>query len=195
MLNRPAKVVSDIFNPVLLSSGAFAWLILSDRTLGMDRKVIQLGACLLFSSVFVIGYVFYLLRKGHVTNADIDVREQRLKPFAVGIAIYLAGFAVLEWLDAPRLVRGLMLCYATNTLVVLVITKWWKVSVHAMGVCGPLVALTFQFGAVIWPFYSLIPLVGISRVILKKHTTGQVIVGSILGLSLTAIQLFFFLQR
>jgi membrane-associated phospholipid phosphatase len=57
-----------------------------------------------------------------------------------------------------------------------------------------LVALTYSFGPWVLPFFVFVSLVGISRVVLNRHTVSQVIVGGLLGLVLTAIQIQLFFQ-
>jgi membrane-associated phospholipid phosphatase len=93
--------------------------------------------------------------------------------------------------SAPIIIQALMFCYATNTLFVLLITVWWKVSVHTTAASGPLVALTYSFGSLVFPFYLIVPLVGLSRLILKKHTILQVIVGMLIGIIGTAVQVHY----
>jgi membrane-associated phospholipid phosphatase len=129
-----------------------------------------------------------------IESADILVREQRLNPLLVGALSYGLGFVALYLLDAPPLVQGLMFCYATNTLLVVLITRWWKVSVHTTAAGGPLVPFIFQFGLLAAPFLILVPLVGWSRVVLERHTLAQVLVGACIGLGLTAVQLPLFLR-
>jgi len=98
-------------------------------------------------------------------------------------------------MKADPLVRGLMFCYMTNTLMTIIITKYWKISIHAMGVAEPLAALWiagFQF-----PLIAIAILVSVSysRVLLKAHTGLQVTAGSIAGFVITYGQLYFFLYN
>ena len=81
-----------------------------------------------------------------------------------------------------------MFCYATNTLLVLLITNWWKVSIHTTAISGPLIVFLYQFGSFIFPLLILIPLVGASRLVLKRHTLAQVIAGAAIGIFSTALQ-------
>jgi len=60
-----------------------------------------------------------------------------------------------------------------------------------MGVAGPTAALIYLFGYKGVIFGLIIPLVIWSRVKLNKHTIAQVLAGSVLGLTLTAVQLYF----
>ncbi len=85
-----------------------------------------------------------------------------------------------------------MCCYASNTLLVMLVAKWWKISVHTTGIAGPLVALAYAFGPVVHSFFLLIIVIGVARVHLKRHTVLQVLVGGALGLLLTYLQFHIF---
>jgi membrane-associated phospholipid phosphatase len=72
------------------------------------------------------------------------------------------------------------------------ITRRWKISIHTTGIAGPLVALTYQFGWMLLPLYILIPIVGLARVKMHRHTQLQVVAGGILGVAMTIVQLYYF---
>lgn len=188
-LNKIATLISAIFHPLILPAVAFALLTVPDDTLSSGQKLLIIFVGTFFTCILIPAYILYLKKKGEVDSIDINRREQRMNPLIVGIISYFTGFLILSAMPSPTLVKGLMFCYASNTLLVLVITRWWKVSVHATSISGPLVALTYQFGTAVLPFYILIPIVAASRVILRRHTVGQVTVGSLIGLGLTALQL------
>jgi membrane-associated phospholipid phosphatase len=194
MNTNNAKLISAIFHPLLTPAVAFLLLITANGRLNLSEKVITTAIAVSFSCVFPIASLWYLLQKGTVDSVDVAVREQRPWPLVLAALNYFFGFLLLSYIQAPELVQGLMFCYATNTLVVALITFWWKVSVHTTAMSGPLVALTYSFGSWVLPFFLLVPLVGVSRVVLHRHTVGQVIVGGLLGLVLTAIQIQFFFQ-
>jgi len=109
------------------------------------------------------------------------------------IIFYVVGVIVLFATGAPPLTSALMVCYLNNTLIVLLFSLFWKISIHAMGISGPATALIYLFG---WPgllFSLLVPLVVWSRLHLKRHTPSQLIIGTILGYLLTALQLYLLL--
>jgi membrane-associated phospholipid phosphatase len=189
-------LVSAVFSPVVLPLFTFSAILLSESAAGLspERKWLIWCVCMLSTTFVVSGYVVYLKVKGLVGNLDLDVREERKKPFVVGLASHIVGFALVYALNAPPLITWLMFCYITNTLLVQIITQRWKVSIHATGIGGACVAWAFQFGSVVAPLFALVPIVGVSRVVLHKHTVGQVIVGSLIGLCLTALQLRYFLR-
>jgi membrane-associated phospholipid phosphatase len=189
-----AKLISAALHPLLTPAVGFLMLITTNERLNLTEKVISTAIAVSFSCLFPIASLWYLLQKGTVESIDVVVREQRPWPLTLASVNYFVGFLLLSSVQAPELVQGLMFCYGTNTLVVALITFWWKVSVHTTAMSALLVALTYSFGPWVLPFFLLVSLVGISRVVLNRHTVSQVIVGGLLGLVLTAIQIQLFFQ-
>ena len=142
-----------------------------------------------FSTLLAIATVIYLKKQGIVSDMDVSIREQRVQPLVYGTIYCGVGFLLLKYLNAFPLVQGLMFCYAINTAIVWFITREWKISIHAIGLSGPLVALWLH--GFHYPIIMGITLVllCISRVVLKAHTPAQVIVGSGLAMSLAYFEL------
>lgn len=186
-----ARVLSTVFNPLFNSTYAFLLLIGTDGTLPEERKLAIFCVAFLFSTVVPIAHVAWLKRRGAIESLDVDQRQRRLWPLIVGIMSYTAGYLILARMQAPPVVVGLMFCYAANTLLVACITRWWKVSIHATGIAGPVVALIFRFGWPVVPLYAMVPLVAQARIVLGKHSAWQVVVGACIGTLLTAIQLHY----
>ena len=91
--------------------------------------------------------------------------------------------------DSRPLTLAAMLGYLVSTLIVQYITRYWKISTHALGITAPLTALTLLYGRQPLPFMVLIPMVCWARVYLKSHTIMQVVAGAGLAVATTA---FFF---
>ena len=194
-LERAAQLVSAILHPLVLPAIAFTFLVVADSTHDLSHKLLVEGVAIIFSVILVPAYIFFLKHKGVVDSADITIREQRINPLLMGTASYFIGFLLLKAMGASSLIQGLMFCYATNTLLIVLITNWWKVSIHTTAMSGPLVVLAYQFGSVVFPFFTLIPLVGASRLILKRHTFAQVLVGAAIGVLTTTLQIRLFFNR
>jgi membrane-associated phospholipid phosphatase len=192
ILEQIAYMVSAIFHPLILPAIAFTLLIVADPTQDLLYKLTVEGIAIFFSVILVPAYIFFLKQKGLVDSADIIIREQRINPLLIGALSYFIGFLLLKFVGAPSLIQGLMFCYATNTLLIVLITNWWKVSVHTTAIGGPVVALACQFGSIVFPFFGLIPVIGASRLILKRHTFAQVLVGAAIGVMMTALQIRLF---
>jgi membrane-associated phospholipid phosphatase len=191
-VERIAQIVSAVLHPLVLPAIAFTFLVVADPTHDLFHQAIVEGVAIVFSVILVPAYIFFLKRQGLVDSADIIIREQRINPLLMAVFSYFIGFLLLKTAGASSLIQGLMFCYATNTLLILLITNWWKVSVHTTAISGPLVVLAYQFGSVIFPLFGLIPLVGVSRLILKRHTIAQVLVGAAIGVLMTVLQIRLF---
>jgi membrane-associated phospholipid phosphatase len=191
-VERIAQIVSAVFHPLVLPVIAFTFLVVADSTHDLLHQTIVEGIAIVFSVILVPAYIFFLKRQGLVDSTDITIREQRINPLLMAVVSYFIGFLLLKTAGASGLTQGLMFCYATNTLLILLITNWWKVSVHTTAISGPLIVLAYQFGNVMFPLFGLIPLVGVSRLILKRHTIAQVLVGAAIGVLMTVLQIRLF---
>lgn len=181
-----AKFISMVAHPPVISIPTF--IILNYFLAGPDHFIVPTMICIIFGALIPISTSLILIKKMH-TDLDITDRTKRTVPLIFAICSYLLGFLMLLWYGAPAIVSVLMLIYGTNTLLILIINFYWKISIHAMGIAGPTAAFIFTFGPVGIIVGLIIPLVMWSRLKLKKHTPSQVIAGSLLGLLSTWIQL------
>lgn len=183
-----ARSLSTIFNPFLTAFALFVILahIGAKDTLDFWR--------LLFVSTFFVSigpmlYVFWLNATDRISDLDMSVRVERELVFSAFVIFDALGAATLWLIHAPRLMIAAMLGYLVSTLVVQYITRYWKISTHAIGITAPLAALTLIYGRQPLPFMVLVPMVCWARVYLKSHTIAQVLAGVALAITTTA---FFF---
>ena len=181
-----AKFVSLITHPPIISVPTFIIIILA--FMSFTNSVGIIITCMIFGAVIPVFTSLVLIKKMGI-DLDITDRTKRTLPLILAIISYIIGFLILYFIKAPPVVTVLMLCYFTNTLIILFINFKWKISIHAMGIAGPTVALTYVFGFYGVFFGFLILLVMWSRVTLQKHTISQVLAGAFLGILLTAAQL------
>jgi membrane-associated phospholipid phosphatase len=183
-----ARILSTIFNPFLTALALF--VILADvgarDTLDFWRL---LFASTFFTSLGPMLYVFALYANDRISDLDMSVRVEREMVFTAFVIFDILGVGTLWLLHAPKLMIAAMLGYLVSTLIVQFITRYWKISTHAIGITAPLVALTLLYGRQPIPFLVLIPMVCWARVYLKAHTIAQVVAGVALAIATTA---FFF---
>lgn len=189
-----AKILSTIFNPFLTALALFVILsrVTARDTLDFWRL---LFVSTFFTSIGPMLYVFWLYATDRISDLDMSVRAERETVFTTFIAFYLVGAGVLWLLHAPRVLVATMLGYFAATLVVGYITRYWKISTHALGITAPLVALTLLYGRQTLPFLVLIPMVCWARVYLKAHTVAQVVAGGALGAVSTTLFFYIFHVR
>ncbi|MBV9719981.1 MAG: hypothetical protein JOZ77_11730 [Candidatus Eremiobacteraeota bacterium] len=183
-----ARSLSTIFNPFLTAFALFVIL----ANIGA-RDTLDFWRLLFISTFFVsIGpmlYVFWLNATDRISDLDMSVRPERELVFTAFVVFDALGAGALWLSHAPRLMIAAMLGYLVSTLIVQYITRYWKISTHALGITAPLTALTLIYGRQPLPFMVLIPMVCWARVYLKAHTVAQVVAGAGLAVATTA---FFF---
>ena len=191
-----AEVISRIFNPLINPVIAFAVLLFGAPSLTPSTtwgaRLFYFAIATLFSSVIIFAYICYIKHKNVINSTELIVREHRINPLTLGVLSYATGFFFLTLFGAPSIVRGLMFCYVTNAIIVLLITRRWKISIRTTTVANSLVAIVAQFGWMMAPILVLVPIVGLARVKMKRHGALQVVAGGVIGVVMTAVQLYFF---
>ena len=149
-------------------------------------------------SIFLIFIIFSRVPKNQgltsfATKSDLlgspNSTESFLNNLAIASIFYAIGFLILSYLEGPPIVRGLMFCYAVNTAIVWRITTFWKISIHMIGLGGPIVALWLSGFEYPLAMGLALILVATSRLLLKAHTISQVIAGTFLAMGLAYFEL------
>lgn len=183
-----ARILSTIFNPFLTALALF--MILSHiRARSTEEFWWMLFLSTFFTSIGPMLFIFWLYATDRISDLDMSIREEREKVFGIFVVFYLLGTVTLWLTHMPRLLIATMAGYTLSTIIVQYITRYWKISTHALGITAPLVALSLLYGRQPLPFLILIPSVCWARVYLKAHTIAQVIAGA--ALAAASVVLFF----
>lgn len=185
-----AKILSTIFNPFLTALALF--IILSARaSVTTENFWWLLFLSTFFTSIGPMLFVFWLYATDRVSDLDMSIRKERETVFGAFVVFYLVGTVVLWLTHSPKLLIASMAGYTLSTIVVQYITRYWKISTHALGITAPLVALSLLYGTRPAPFLILIPMVCWARVYLRAHDAAQVIAGC--ALATFSVAFFFWL--
>lgn len=185
-----ARILSTIFNPFLTALALFVILShIQARTTQQFWWMIFVST--FFTSIGPMLCIFWLYASDRISDLDMSVREEREKVFGIFVVFYLLGTLTLWALKMPSLLIAMMAGYTLSTIIIQYITRYWKISTHALGITAPLVALCLLYGVQPLPFLPLIPAVCWARVYLKAHTVAQVIAGA--ALAAGNVTLFFYL--
>jgi membrane-associated phospholipid phosphatase len=190
MQSTAAQLISHAFNAPVMAALAFLWMLLPEKG---QRLVAHEVISLTFATLIPLLLLFYLQRAGRIPDIYASQRESRATPFLGAISSYLAGTTALLATAAPKIVTALMLCYLGNSLIMMLITRVWKISVHASGITGPATVLIYSVGVAALPVLLLVIPVGWARIMLKAHTPAQVLAGGLLTIATTLLQLELYL--
>jgi membrane-associated phospholipid phosphatase len=183
-----ARILSTIFNPFLTALALFVILSHVEAKSTADFWWLLLLSTA-FTSILPMLFIFFLYATDRISDLDMSVREERERVFGAFVIFYLTGTVALWLTHSPRLMIATMAGYTLSTIVVQYITRYWKISTHALGITAPMFVLCILYGAQPLPFLVLIPAVCWARVYLKAHSSAQVIAGGALGVA--SVELFF----
>lgn len=188
-IQKIARVISTLFVPPSFSLITYIlFAIFIEET--SSKSIVLIIITTLFGFVFPILMFVIMRKKNIVSDQDALIKEQRTIPFLIATMIYLVGLLFLIYFDVSLITISFWFCFISNTLFTIIINKFWKISIHAMGASGAFAALVFAFGTVTFPFIIIVLLVGWSRIELKCHTLSQVITGIVLAFTSVYFQMY-----
>ena len=76
-----------------------------------------------------------------VIDIEVPIKEERIQPLALGMIHYVIVFINLYKLNSLLLAQALMLCYFLKTRSIRLIKKYFKISIHAIGITESLTML------------------------------------------------------
>ncbi|TWD50566.1 PAP2 superfamily protein [Arthrobacter sp. AG367] len=177
--NRTARWLTEVFQPPVVVS---IQLLISPLTEAGFPGTMGYGAlAALFVCVLPLVVLLVLVRLGKVTDHHVSDRRQRAPVLLMALACIAVGLLVLDTVNAPQSVTAMVLAVVGGVAVLAVVSPFWKMSGHAAAVSCAAVVLVLMLGAAWAPLLLLVPAVGWSRVVLRAHTPGQVVAGSLFG--------------
>jgi membrane-associated phospholipid phosphatase len=179
-LHRFANVISWVISPIVIAPAAYIAIVM----LGYSNDVHNMSyLTVLFvsSTIAPVLLISGLKKIGKISDYNITFREQRFLPLLVLIAVNALGYEFMKQLHPPRLLTGILLFNAVNTVFILLITLQWKISIHLFTFSSSVGLLFMQFGvAALW-LLLLVPVLMWSRIVLKAHNFLQTLVGAMVG--------------
>lgn len=169
------NIISRIFDPIILSLPWFCFLMLQE-------KVETIHLIIILQVLIVIPLLFFFiqfLRKKH--DFDLSDRKKRIPLFILINATNLTTLYLVHYWGYNILFKYIS-CMVLITLIFLAITLYWKISAHAL-VNSVLIILLIKFASPWFSllFITLLPLIFIARIKLKKHDIYQLIGGTLLS--------------
>ena len=185
-----AKLLSRLLHPIFMPTITLA--IISTKFLNIiilsnQLNIIIIGT-VIFTLLFPLLSILYLLFTKRIKSLQIEEKEERILPILFTIIWMLIGYYFLgNILEYAPVVNSIYLGMIATLGITLLITKYWKISLHmaAIGGCfGVFLNLQYIYGGVInYVIFILIlsGLLGYSRAILKAHNMRQIYSGFLLG--------------
>jgi membrane-associated phospholipid phosphatase len=143
----------------------------------------------LFVTLIPLTYIYIRLKQGKLTDIHIVIRGQRIIPLLFAIISALIGLLMLYFLEAPEGLIHLGICYIVNSIVFILITQFWKISLHCGVISGCITALAYIVTPKMLFLLFLVPIVAWARIQKKHHTFTQTLAGAIISVIITGLTL------
>ncbi len=191
--HKIARIISTIFVPPSFTVLLFTLFAIKLES-SFIKTVITIIVAVTFGFSFLILLFAIFHKNGKLADIDASIKEERTVPFLIAVILYITGLIILIIYNINIVSIAFWFCYISNTLIIVIINKFWKISAHAMGASGALAAITYVYGTIGLIFILLVALIGWSRIELKCHTVSQVTAGAVLGFLSTYIQMYFIIN-
>lgn len=178
-----ANALTWVLHPVVLSiPSVFLITYYSTGSIEVSRFWTLIS---LFFTGLVSAFVLIGVKRGFFNNIDVSNRRQRiiLYPFSVAVVLLFAFFVYIY--DGPsQLILGAIL-FVVALVMLDIINRKIKASIHVASVAALITGIIYLYGGISYLLLGLIPLVAWARIIKKRHTLQETVVGAICGIILT----------
>lgn len=188
---RIARAISLAFHPFLVAPLAIA-LVLYLSSGDFFAAFWWAGLCTLLFTLPLVLFLVYKLARKELTDADVSVREQRHSFYVFGALCMVVCFVVLLWLKAPQVLIEMFIGGLLMVMAFAIVTRFLtKVSVHTGAMAAATVAVAFYS----WPWAIVLAvasgLVIWSRLILKRHTSVEIVAGATISSTILFLAMLF----
>ncbi len=191
MRSALAQFISYALNPLIILI-VLPFILVYKSTGDFIVSVLWTGYTVFFLLSIVV-FILWGVHKKVFSNMDVSRREQRplLFYFLLLIcALYLLG---LFSLSAPRILFIVTINILIGILIVSAINMKIKASIHVATISAFILGIALGYGGPFLLLLILVPVMGWSRVKLRRHTISETVVGGIVG-SLLLLGIYGFYQ-
>jgi hypothetical protein len=192
-VKQVAKFISVVFHPLLLTTYLVIILSFYFPSMLMIRKenrMVIVGLVFVFTFVLPAVNLVMLRAFGNIQSLTLQSRRERILPFVfISLLYLLVTFLFYFKLPFSANFNKLMMIISALVVVSLMITLFYKISIHSIAMGGgigillPLNQVTEQM-SLLWPTAFTILVTGLvmsSRLVLDAHSPREVMYGGVVG--------------
>jgi len=206
-VKKLAYFLSIVFQPLLMATYLFTILLfISPSAIGTlyNNKLKLWLLLVVFLTTFVMPVISVFVMKitSGISSFHLSDRNERIIPFFFITIFYgLSAFLMITKLNISTTVNVIFITMTAVVLITTLITIFWKISVHSIGmggVLGILLALNFRSHDMflVWPISVWVLLFGVimsSRLLINAHRPIEVYTGAALGILFCLLPVFIFI--
>lgn len=186
-----ARILSSVFRPSYYPTVAVLILILFSylSIFPWSFKLWLLALVYVFTFCLPALGIFIYRRLHGWSRYELRKRHKRIVPYIISICCYLCLMHIFYSAPVPRFVTAIIGISLLIQCTCVIINLWWKVSMHSAG-SGGVIGVIMAYAAIIgfnpiWWLSLAIFVSGCvmtSRMVLRQHTLGQVLGGTLIGI-------------
>ena len=199
-MKQIALFISSVFQPLLMPIYSVALLFVYShfKFIYASQFLSLIIPTILFTFLIPGVLIYIMLRLGIISDLSLLKRRDRFAPYAVTMLSY--SFLIYYFHNLGLPTWFLMMLGASIVVMILatVITLWWKISAHMFGVScliGGVMSVCY-FVEKTNPYvlfmilFVVAGMIGVSRLILRRHTPNQVYAGFLLGFGVSFVSVW-----
>ena len=201
---KTAEVLSVIFHPLFIPLYGLLIIYSSPTLLSFipSRLKMLIFLLVLTNNVLLpLGLAAVLWVRGAITTFNARDRNERVILLTFALMMYTVTALILPRMQVPNLFRAYFISIAIVTLITLLITTFYKLSLHAAGIGGLLVLIIFMVVFyninTVWQLTTVVVVGGAvlsSRIWLGDHSPSEVWTGMLAGVTVMGLSLFFLIM-
>lgn len=177
-----AGVISKISSPLLVVGFSLFYLMLHYAQ-STDTAGYWFAIAVGLIGVAPAVYIWHAFRKGYIKDIGLSRRQDRSGPFLVASIGMIVTLIVFFKIGVATEVLLFLMSGLLITLIAMVITMFWKISIHALAITAVITTVNVLNQWHFWYLLAVPLLVMWARVVLRRHTVAQVICGALLAFS------------
>ncbi len=203
-LTTAAEVLSVIFHPLFIPLYGLLIIYSSPTLLSfIPARLKSLIFILVVTNnvILPLALAAILYARGAITTFNARDRNERVILLAFALMMYTLTAYLLLRMQVPNLFRAYFISIAVVTLITLLITTFYRLSLHAAGIGGLLVLIIFMIVfydiTTAWQLTAVLVVGGVvmsSRIYLDDHTPSEVWTGLAAGAAVMALSLIILLK-
>ena len=191
------QLISIILHPIFMPLLALhlTLIVVPSIAFTLSQNLVLIYCIVIFCTIILpLISIFWLIQKGRVSSLEMSNHKERSLPLVKTVIWMSVGYYLLEnALFYTPILKAELLGAIIIILVAAIISKFWKISLHLLGIgglVGVFIALQVIHGALLYLLILFILLSGVlavARIKQKAHNYAQVYAGFIVGLSVELI--------
>ncbi len=184
-----SDLLSLVLNPSVMT-GVFVCLVAAEFEAPGFPRVLHAALGFVFTSLIPVGLLFVLKDQARLSDIEMSVRSERELVYLLCALGYALGSGLLLITGASWQLWGLLALHVPNTLILMLLNRRLKVSIHTMVITSLWVAALMFFSGKMAPAGILIPAAAWARWKAGSHSIRELLWGMLVGGALTTIEIF-----